>query len=80
MVNPPFLKKLKGCIWGPYCFLHSGERGHVAALLNLKSKWFATLTLNNGNHDEQCCVNVSPTDEKTLYEQGEDRTFIQFSQ
>ena len=26
---------------------------------------------NNGNNDEQYCVNVFPTDEKTPYEQGE---------
>ena len=47
-----FLKKLCGHI----VFLHSGEKGHVAALLTLKAKWFATLTSNNGNYDEQCCV------------------------
>ena len=44
-VNNGELSKLKVCIWRPYCvFLHSGERDHVADLLTLKAKWFATLT------------------------------------
>ena len=43
-----------------FFFFHSGERGHVAVLPTLKAKWFATLTLNNGNNDKQCCVNVFP--------------------
>ena len=34
------------------------------------------LSENNGNNDEQCCVNVFPTDEKTPYEQGENHTVI----
>ena len=60
IVNKGELKKLKGSIWRPYCFFfHSEERGHVAALLTgLKAKWFANLTQNNGNDDEQCCVNA----------------------
>ena len=41
---------------GHIVFLHSGEKGHVAALLTLKAKWFATLTSNNANYDEQYCV------------------------
>ena len=37
------LKNYKDVFGGPIVFLHSGERGHVAALLTLKAKWFATL-------------------------------------
>ena len=41
-------------------FFIAGERGHVAALLTLQAKRFATLTYKDGNNDEQCCVNVIP--------------------
>ena len=79
MLIKGIFKNQKDVFGGQIFFLHSGERDHVAALLTLKAKWFATLTLNNGNNDEQCCVNVSPTDEKTSYDQGEKRTVIPFS-
>ena len=32
--------------------------------------------LKQWNNDKQCCVNVFPTDEKTPYEQGENRMEI----
>ena len=53
-------QSLKDVFGGHIVFLHSGERDHVAVLLTLKAKWFATLTLNNGNNDRQGCVNVFP--------------------
>ena len=43
-----------------FFFIPGRDRGHVATLLTLKAKWFATITKNNGNNDEQCCVNVFP--------------------
>ena len=36
-------KTQKDLFGGHVIFLPSGERGHVAALLTLKAKWFATL-------------------------------------
>ena len=70
-------KDVFGC---PIVFLYSGERGHVAALLALKAKWFATLNKNNENNDEQCCVDVFADRWKdSAYEQGEYRTVIRFS-
>ena len=49
---------------GHIVFLHSGDRDHVAALLTLKAKWYPNPkqypNQNNGNNDEQCCVNYFP--------------------
>ena len=53
-------KNQKNVFGGPIVFLYSGERGHVAALLTLKAKWFATLNKNNEDNDEQCRVDVFP--------------------
>ena len=43
LIKETFLS-LKDVFGGNIVFLHSGERDHVAVLLTLKAKWFATLT------------------------------------
>ena len=63
---------------GHIVFLHSGERDHAAVLLTLSqmvcySNLKLEIMINN-------VVTVFPTDEKTPYEQGENRMVIVFSQ
>ena len=57
-----------------------GERVHVEALLTLKAKWFASLTKTMEIMMNKVVLIFSPSDEKTPYEQGENRTVVPFSQ
>ena len=72
-------KNQKDVFGGHIVFLHSGERGHVAALLTLKAKWFAPNLKQWEIMMNDVVLMFSATDEKTPYEQGENRTVIRFS-
>ena len=58
-------ENFKDVFGGHIVFLHSGERDHVAALLTLKAKWFATLTKTMGIMMNNVVLMFSPADEKT---------------
>ena len=60
-------------------FFIPGERVHVAALLTLKAKWFASLTKTMEIMMNKVVLIFSPSDEKTPYEQVENRTFVPLS-
>ena len=68
-------KNEKNVFGGHIVFLHYGGRGHIAALLTLKSKWFATLEIMMNI----VALMFFPTHEKTPYEQGEYPTVIRLS-
>ena len=57
-------------------FFIPGERVHVAALLTLKAKWFASLTKTMEIMMNKVVLIFSPSDQKTPYEQGENQSYV----